>query len=441
MAERRRSHRPRAFHVMVKPRGPVCNLRCEYCYYLQKDAYYPESEFRISDEVMEAFTQQYIAAQQIPEITFGWQGGEPTLMGLDFFRRAVAMQETYRRPGTRIQNALQTNGTTLNDDWCQFFHDHGFLIGVSLDGPQALHDAYRHDRAGKPTFERVMAGVDLLKKHDVAFNVLTTVHAANGPHPVDVYRFLRDEAGTQFIQFIPIVERVEGVGPEPDAEVTERSVTGPQYGDFLIGVFDEWVRHDVGQVFVQVFDVALAAWLGRPPGLCVFDETCGDALILEHNGDLYACDHFVAPPWNLGSIMEEPLADKVDSAQQRTFGQDKRDRLPTFCRQCPVRFVCNGGCPKNRIRRTPDGEPGLNYLCDGYRSFFTHIDHPMQLMARELQARRPPANVMHILAQEEIELERRFEKAGRNDPCPCGSGLKFKHCHGRTNRENRHSPS
>jgi len=432
-----KSAAPPSFHVMIKPRGPVCNLSCEYCYYLSKERLYPGSRFRITDEVLETFTRQYVEAQHVPEVTFGWQGGEPTLMGLDFFRRAVELQEKYRPTGLRILNALQTNGTLLDDEWCRFFRQHGFLIGLSLDGPRELHDAYRVDKGGNPTFDRVMKGAALLNRHGVEYNILTTVHAANADHPLEVYRFLRDEVGARFVQFIPIVQRdnVPEFRPESGLQesqgVTERSVTGEQYGDFLTAIFDEWVQRDVGRVFVQIFDVALAAWMGQRPGLCVFDETCGNALVLEHNGDLYACDHFVEPRCKLGNVQETPLVELVGSAQQRQFGRDKRDTLPRACRECEVRFVCNGGCPKNRILCTSDGEPGLNYLCAGYKAFFAHIDEPMKFMADELRAGRPPANVMIHLAQERAELERRFAQARRNDPCPCGSGRKFKHCHGR----------
>jgi len=421
---------------MLKPRGPVCNLACGYCYYLSKERLYPGACFRMTEELLESFTRQYIEAQRVPEVTFGWQGGEPTLMGLDFFRLAIELQRGYRRPGMRIRNALQTNGTLLNNEWCRFFREHGFLIGLSMDGPRELHDAYRVDRGGQPTFDRVMNGLARLKQQGVEFNVLTTVHAANAGHPLEVYRFLRDEVGATFIQFIPIVQRDNETGFQEEERVTGRSASGcstsgRQYGDFLISVFDEWVRRDVGRVFVQIFDVALAAWLGQRPGLCVFEETCGAAPVLEHNGDVYACDHFVEPRWWLGNVLETPLAELVGSEQQRQFGLAKRDALPRACRECEVRFVCHGGCPKNRLLRTPAGEPGLNYLCEGYKAFFTHIDRPMRLMAAELRAGRPAANVMLVLAQEEAELQRRFARARRNDPCPCGSGLKFKHCHGR----------
>jgi uncharacterized protein len=389
---------------MIKPRGPICNLDCAYCYYLPKERLYPDSDFRMSEELLETLTRQYIEAQPVSEVTFGWQGGEPLLMGLDFFRHAVELQERYRRPGMRIVNALQTNGTLLDDAWCRFFRENDFLIGLSLDGPRELHDAYRVDKGGRGTFERVMEGLALLKEHQVAFNVLTCVHAANADHPLPVYRFLRDEAGTSFIQFIPIVEwdyPPEGrTGFQEGTEVTERSVTGHQYGSFLIEVFDEWVTHDVGEVFVQIFDVALAAWLGRPPGLCVFEETCGDAMALEHNGDLYACDHFVEPRYRLGNIQQAPLAQLVGSRRQRRFGLAKRDTLPRRCRACDVRFVCNGGCPKNRLARTADREPGLNHLCEGYKAFFSHIDRPMRMMAAALKMGKPATVVMEILAEE-----------------------------------------
>lgn len=423
-----------AFHVMVKPRGPVCNLSCTYCYYLSKERLYPDSHFRMSNEVLESLIQQYIDAQRVPEVNFGWQGGEPLLMGLEFFRRAVELQQRFQRPGIRITNSLQTNGTLIDDEWAAFFREHGFLIGLSLDGLREMHDAFRKDRGGSPSFDRVMKGLDLLRKHSVEFNILTTVHSANAPHPAELYRFMRDEVGTQFIQFIPIVKRINDTGFQEGQQIEPYSVTARAYGDFLIGVFDEWVRHDVGRMFVQIFDVALAAWSGHRPGLCVFEPTCGVALVLEHNGDLYSCDHFVEPRCLLGNIMETPLVQLVNSEQQIVFGRAKRDLLPQECLDCEVRFVCNGGCPKNRIPTPLDGEPGRNVLCEGYKAFFSHIKHPMELMTGELKAHRPPANVMIRLASEEIELQRRFADANRNDPCPCGSGIKFKFCHGRTSR-------
>jgi len=422
---------PAAFHVMLKPRGAICNLDCKYCYFLAKEMMYPGSRFRMADDLLETYTKQYIEAQRVPEVTFAWQGGEPTLMGLDFFKRAVELQQRYCKPGMRIHNAFQTNGVLLDDDWCRFFHQHNFLIGLSVDGPKQIHDAYRVDKGGRPTFDRVMAGLALLKKHRVEFNILTTVHAANAEHGAEVYRCLRDEVGTQFMQFIPIVERDNETGYQEGDTVTDRSLTAEQYVRFLISIFDEWVRRDVGRVFVQIFDVALAAWAGERPGLCIFEETCGLALAMEHNGDLFACDHFVEPNYRLGNIQEIPLIDMVASAEQRQFGLDKRDKLPRYCRECEVRFVCNGGCPKDRFINTPDGEPGLNYLCGGFRAFFNHIDRPMRMMASELRAGRAPANIMQILAQEERALQQRFTTVGRNDPCPCGSGRKYKACHGR----------
>ena len=331
----------------------------------------------------------------------------------------------------RIHNAFQTNGVLLNDEWCAFFKQHDFLIGLSVDGPKAIHDAYRVDKGGNPTFDKVMAGLALLKKHKVEFNILTTVHAANAEHGLAVYRCLRDEVGTQFMQFIPIVERENEHGYQEGNTVTERSLTAEQYGRFLIAIFDEWVRHDVGRVFVQIFDVALAAWVGERPGLCIFEETCGLALAMEHNGDVFSCDHFVEPKYKLGNIQEIPLLEMVGSAEQRQFGLAKRDTLPRYCRECEVRFVCNGGCPKDRFIETPDGEVGLNYLCGGFRAFFNYIDQPMRFMANELRHRRPPANIMLALAKEAAAQQQRFATSGRNDPCPCGSGRKFKACHGK----------
>lgn len=422
---------PLAFHLMTKPRGAICNLDCKYCYFLSKEQLYPDSDFRMSDNLLEEYTRQYIQAQQVSEVTFAWQGGEPTLMGLDFYKRAVSYQQKHKKPGMRIVNALQTNAVTLDDDWCAFFAEQGFLLGISLDGPRDLHDAYRVDKGGAPTFERVMVGIRLLQKHRVEFNILTTVHAANAESPLEIYRFMRDEVKTQFIQFIPIVERDNDTGYQEGDTVTARSVTAEQYGTFLIKIFDEWVRHDVGRVFVQIFDVALAAWTGNNPGLCIFEETCGSALALEHNGDVYSCDHFVEPAHKLGNLVDVPLAEIVVSDQQRQFGAAKRDTLPQYCLDCEVRFVCNGGCPKNRFIKTPDGDPGLNYLCAGYRAFFNHIDEAMRFMAHELAQQRPPANVMFYMAHKDQQLQQAFATAGRNDPCPCGSGLKYKKCHGR----------
>ena len=319
---------PTAFHVMVKPRGSICNLDCHYCFYLKKEKLYPGATFKMSPELLENYTRQYIEAQPGDEVTFAWQGGEPTLMGLDFFRQAVVLQKKYARPGMKINNAFQTNGTLLDDDWCAFLHDENFLIGLSLDGPAHMHDAYRQDKGGKPTYARVMRGLNFLQKHAVEFNTLTCVNAANAEHALEVYRFLRDEAGSRFMQFIPIIERANETGFQMGTLLTPRSVTGPQYGRFLIDIFDEWVRRDVGQVFVQLFDVSLAVWVGQRPGLCIFEETCGLGLAMEFNGDLYACDHYVEPRYRLGNITERPLAQMVADPAQRRFGLAKRDRCP-----------------------------------------------------------------------------------------------------------------
>ena len=351
-------------------------------------------------------------------------------MGLALFELALALQKKYCKPGMTIHNTIQTNATQLDDDWAAFFKQHNMLVGVSLDGPRELHNIYRVDKGGKPSFDAVMQGIAILKKHAVDFNILTTLHAGNATQPLDVYRFLRDEVGTQFMQFIPIVERDNQTGFQEGQHIRPRSVTAKQYGHFLITVFDEWVRYDVGRVFVQIFDVALAAWLGMRPGLCIFEETCGTALAMEHNGDVFSCDHYVEPAHKLGNMLEIPLIELVASEQQRRFGEAKRDILPRMCRECRVRFVCNGGCPKDRVLHTPDGEPGLNYLCEGYLQFFTHIDQPMRYMVNELGKQRAPANIMQAMAQADAELHKRYARTGRNEPCPCGSGKKYKHCHG-----------
>jgi len=423
--------KPAAFHVLAKPTGAICNLDCAYCFFLSKEKLYPGSSFRMTEEVLQEHIRQYLEAQEVPQVNISWQGGEPTLMGLEFFRRSVELAGKHRRPGMSITHAIQTNGTRLNDGWCAFFREHGFLVGLSLDGPAHLHDVYRRDQGGGPTFERVMRGHALLKKHGVDCNILCTVNSANADHPLEVYRFFRDELEAEFIQFIPIVERDNGTGFQEGDRVTKRSVRPEQWGAFLIAVFDEWVRRGVGRVFVQTFDAALANWCGARAGVCIFNPTCGDALALEHNGDLYSCDHFVEPRFLLGNILQTPMAGLAASPAQRRFGQDKLDTLPRYCRECEVRFACHGECPKNRFTHTPDGEPGLNYLCAGYRAFFNHIDRPMRIMADLLRRGRAPAEVMGVLEQEDRSLRQALGRAGRNDPCPCGSGRKVKHCHGR----------
>jgi len=388
------NHRPNSFHMMIKPRGAICNLDCSYCYFLKKEALYPSSNFRMSDEVLENFTRQYIRSQRVPLVTFGWQGGEPTLMGIEFFQKAVQFQKKYAPPGMKIENALQTNATLLNDEWCQFFKEHQFLIGVSLDGPREVHDYYRKNKGGEGSFDSVIQGLEKLKEFDVEFNILCAVNVANATKPLKIYRFFRDVVEADFVQFIPIVERVNKQGEQRGNRVTDRSITGKQYGEFLIAIFDEWVTRDVGKVFVQIFDVALGKWLGQPGGLCIFDQTCGKALAIEHNGDLYSCDHYVEPRYRLGNIATSEMIQLVSSSKQHNFGMDKQKTLPKYCMDCEVLFVCNGGCPKNRIKHTLEGEFGLNYLCEGYRKFFNHIDQPMRRMADLIRNHRSPSEIM-----------------------------------------------
>ena len=438
------------FHLLIKPTGAACNLDCKYCYYLSKESLYPGSDFRMSDEVLETCIRQLLQSSPSPEVMIAWQGGEPTLMGLDFFQKSIRHVLKYRQPGQKVLYSMQTNGTLLDDRWCAFFREHDFLIGLSVDGPRELHDTYRVDKGGHGSFDRVMRGWQCLKEHRVNVNILCTVHAANVNHPLEVYRFFRDTMGAQFIQFIPIVERTtpellslanrgwreEGTGQRPFYRqqghlVTSRSVKPKQYGSFLIAIFDEWVRRDVGRVFVQLFDTSLANWLGGLPGLCEHQETCGLAPALEHNGDLYTCDHFVEPDFLLGNIQTVPMIELVRSEKQRRFGLSKRDALPTYCRQCDVHFACHGGCPRNRFVKTPDGEAGLNYLCAGYKLFFHHVDLPMRIMCNLLHQGKAPAEVMRILPLEEAWLQTAFARARPDDPCPCGSGRKFKHCHQR----------
>jgi uncharacterized protein len=420
---------PPRIHVLAKPTGAICNLACSYCFFLDKELLYPGSRFRMSDEVLENYIRQLIAAHRSPQVTVGWQGGEPTLMGIDFYRRAIELQEKYRKPGMTFENTMQTNGTLLDDEWCRFFKENNFLIGISIDGPRELHDIYRVDKKGEGSFDRVMKGLSLLQKHGVEYNVLTTVNRVNADHPLDVYRFLRDEAGTDWIQFIPVVERInegERTLYQKGDTVSDRSVQPEQFGSFLSLIFDEWVRNDVGRVFVQTFEASARRWMGLPSGMCVFEETCGMGLALEHNGDLYSCDHFVEPDYLLGNIMEKSIGELAASEKQYRFGQDKRDTLPKVCRECDVFFACRGECPKNRFLTTPAGEPSLNYLCKGWKAFFRHIDFPMQILAGLIRRGYPASEIMKILA-----LEDAFQRAGRNEPCPCGSGIKFKRCHGR----------
>lgn len=425
------SSSPRAFHVMAKPTGAVCNMNCDYCFFLKKEALYPGSQFRMTDEVLGSYVRQTMEAHQVPEVTIAWQGGEPTLMGLDFFRRSVEIQRTCLRPGMRVENTLQTNGIMIDDEWCRFLHENNFLVGLSLDGPRELHDTYRRDRSGKPVFDRVVGAARMMQDYGVDFNILCTVNAANSLRPLDVYRFFRDELGAQYVQFIPIVERDNDTGFQDGSEVTDRSVRPKQYGRFLTEIFDEWVHNDVGRMFVQTFDGTLASWLRGYSTLCVFRPTCGEGFALEHNGDLYSCDHFVEPDHLLGNIMETPLASLVGSDKQREFGLSKSTTLPKYCRECRFLFACNGECPKNRVLETPDGEPGLNWLCAGLKDFFAHVDRPMKIMADLLRRGQHADGVTRILAEEDAKLKPEFAQAGRNDLCPCGSGAKFKRCHGR----------
>jgi uncharacterized protein len=419
---------------MAKPSGAACNLNCAYCFFLEKEKLYPGSDLRMSRAVLEEYLSQYTRGQRVPEATVAWQGGEPTLMGLDFFRQAVALAGAYALPGMRVAHTMQTNGTLLDDTWCEFLRENEFLVGLSMDGPRELHDAYRLDKGGRGTFARVMRAARLMQQHGVDFNILCTVHAANAGHPLEVYRFFRDELGAEWIQFIPIVERINYDGTtllQQGDKVTDRSVDPTQWGDFLIAIFDEWVRRDVGAMFVNYFEAAAASWVGAGAAMCITGETCGNALALEHNGDLYTCDHFVEPDYLLGNIMETPMLELVASDRMRRFGEDKRDTLPRYCRECPVLFACHGECPKNRFTRTPDGEAGLNYICAGYRAFFAHIDPAMRIMADLLKKGRYADGIMGILAERDAALRKAYSHAGRNDPCPCGSGRKYKHCHGR----------
>lgn len=434
-----------AFHVMSKPIGPICNLDCKYCFYLEKEKMYGgERKWAMADDVLDAYIKQYIEAQTVPEISFAWQGGEPTLLGVDYFRRVIELQQKYAG-GKKITNALQTNGTLLDDEWGAFFAQNQFLVGLSIDGPRELHDKYRVDKKQQPTFDSVIRGIALLKKHRVEFNTLTVVNRANSQKPLDVYRFLK-QIGSGFIQFIPLVERLpqtrlkvlgfdfaEPPDPslpanDPESPVTSWSVDSRQYGSFLCSIFDEWVRQDVGRVFVQLFDVALGNWMGLGSSLCVFAEKCGSALAVEHNGDLYSCDHYVYPKYKLGNLMQQSLGEMVASPRQKKFGSDKADTLPQYCRRCEVKFACNGECPKHRFIQTPDGEDGLNYLCPAYKRFFHHIDPHMKTMRDLLRANQPPAMIMRMLANE--AAQQKLATVGRNEPCPCGSGKKFKHCHG-----------
>ncbi|KAA6461986.1 anaerobic sulfatase maturase [Acidobacteria bacterium AB60] len=399
------------FHIMTKPIGPLCNLDCAYCFYLEKERLYPGTQqWAMPEELLERYVREYIAAQPGDEVHFAWQGGEPTLLGVEFFRTVVALEKRYAG-GKVIHNALQTNGTLLDDAWGAFLAEERFLVGISIDGPRQLHDRLRVDKGQAPTFDRVLRGLETLKEHGVAFNTLTVVNRYNAESPLEVYGFLK-EIGSGFLQLIPVVERAaanpgrDGLvliepGCGEDGGVTDWSVQPLQYGLFLTRIFDEWVRNDVGRVYVQQFEVALESWLGLEQSLCVFRPTCGGALAMEHNGDVYSCDHFVYPEHRLGNLRETSLAALAGSMRQHQFGQDKAETLPGMCRACEVRFACNGECPKHRFARTPEGEPGLNYLCAGYKHFFRHIDPYMRFMGGELRAARPATSIMNLLRSSE----------------------------------------
>src|SRR5713226_2690690 len=432
---------PPCFHLLAKPSGSTCNIDCTYCFFLSKDELYPNEKHRMSDSTLDVYIRQLLESHRTPTVTVAWQGGEPTLMKLAFFKRAVELVEKYRRPGQAVQHTFQTNGILIDDDWCLFFKEHNFLVGLSVDGPRELHDTYRVDRSKQGTFDKVMRGWRHLHLFGVDFNILCTVNAANEKHGRTVYRFFRDEMGARWVQFIPIVERAseetidvanQGWSEQPGRKrllytqsgnlVTKRSVGGEQYGRFLVDIFEDWVRHDVGQVFVQMFDVTLEAYFGRHL-LCIHAPTCGYGPALEFNGDVYSCDHFVEPRYLLGNIHQTHMLKLVSSPEQRKFGDDKRDSLTAQCRNCEVRPLCNGGCPKDRFALSRDGEPGQNYLCAGLELFFKHTRPAMRTMAQLLQQRRPPSDVMALTAAEDDER-------GPYQPCPCGSGKKFRFCHG-----------
>lgn len=413
----------RPIHVMAKPTGATCNLNCSYCYYLHKDAA-PPAVWRMSDEVLENFIRQFLATHPGPEVTFAWQGGEPTLLGLPTFRRILALQARYRGAGQTVANTLQTNGILLDEEWAEFLRQNNFLIGVSIDGPEELHDHHRLDKGDEPTFRRVMASIGLLRRRGVEYNLLCTINDANGDHGARVYRFLREQA--VHIQFIPVVERVGD--PDPSSrgqDLTRSSVRPAQFGKFLCDAFDVWFSEDVGRVHVQLFEVQVAAALGLPAGLCTFNETCGDAVVLERDGSVYSCDHYVYPPYRLGNIAEQHLSELCSTSAQRRFGNAKRDTLTKRCRACAHLHRCHGDCPKHRFATAPDGEGGQSYLCPGYLRFFEHCSARFDAMADGLR-RGISAPISASAFGESV----RARKVGPNDPCSCGSAKKRKKCCG-----------
>ena len=399
----------RPMYVMAKPVGAACNLQCSYCYYLEKKRLYDASSQLMSDEMLELFIREYIHSQTTLEVLFTWHGGEPLLRPISFYERALELQRRYA-DGRRIANCIQTNATLIDDEWCEFFRKNNFLVGVSIDGPQTMHDSLRTSRRGESSYRDVMRGLRLLNRHRVEWNAMATVNAANVEHPLEFYRFFRDELECQFLQFTPVVERcclTDGESrlmhaAEPSGEVVPYSVTAEQWGRFLCAIFDEWVRHDVGRMFVQLFDSTLANWVGEAVGVCTMSKYCGHAAVIEHNGDVYSCDHFVFPEYKLGNLNEKSLSEMMYGRQQSEFGVAKHRTLPRQCRECEYEFACHGECPRNRFLMTADGEPGLNYLCKGYHAFFSHAATAMDYMRRQLQQGRPPANVMKWLAEQKF---------------------------------------
>jgi len=410
----------REFQVFAKPIGSICNLDCHYCYYLKKEHLYPKGEsFRMPDEILEEYIVQHIDASPEKVIRFSWHGGEPTVLGLNYFRKIVALQRKHQPSNQRIANGMQTNGILLNEDWCRFLAAEGFAVGLSLDGPQEMHDQYRVTKDKKPTHEQTMRGYKLLQQHRVYTDILCVVNAQNVQHPTEIYRFFK-QINAQYISFLPLVE------PQPDAEGGVNHITVPAeaWGIFLCTIFDEWRDQDIGQIKVQIFEEAARTAFNQEHSLCIFRPTCGDIPVIEHNGDFYSCDHFVDAEHCLGNIQETPLVELLESPAQIAFGKTKLETLPRYCQECEVRVMCNGECPKNRFLLTPDGEEGLNYLCAGYKRFFTHC----QPFVSEVAEQWHRQNLDRQMPPERTANARTRLKPGRNDPCPCGSGLKYKKC-------------
>lgn len=392
-------------YVMLKPAGAHCNLACKYCYYLEKNNLYDKSHRHImSDEMLEQFTREYIEAQTMPQVLFTWHGGEPLMRSIDFYKKALTLQKKYAR-GRRIDNVIQTNGTMLTDEWCEFFAQNNWLVGISIDGPQEYHDHYRLTTTGNPSWQKVMHGIELLKKHHVEWNAMAVVNAYNADHPLEFYHFFKDN-GCQYLQFTPIVERLTkhqdgrtlaSLADNHEIPLADFSVTPEQWGNFLCAIFDEWVRNDVGKMFVEIFDCTLANWMGVLPGICAYSKNCGHAGVMEHNGDVYSCDHFVFPEYKLGNIRDHTLIEMLYGDKQHAFSRLKHTSLPRQCKECDMEFACHGECPKNRFEKDKYGEPGLNYLCKGYYQYYYHVAPYMDFMKRELQAQRPPANIMEAL--------------------------------------------